>query len=107
MHATPDDIFANRLPVATQTATHAFWPPFERNTPALAAWFLQTGAGGVVGSGHGTEAVYFDLAFQDIAAGLQTFAKTKPWAQDAALHFLEGGFSQTSLPLASLQQKSH
>lgn len=58
--------------------------------------------GGVVGAGHGHDAVYIDVALQDLDRGLRVIAETiggRPFASEATIHFLEAGLPETGYPI--------
>lgn len=63
----------------------------------------QAGVGGFVAAGHGSEAVYIDLALTEIDRGLRIVndaLKDRAFFTDATVHFLEAGLSETKYSLS-------
>lgn len=62
------------------------------------------GDGGYMAGGHGREAVYVDIALDQIDSGLAGLAQSlrdRPRFADMTIHFLEAGLPQNGIPLSS------
>lgn len=68
------------------------------------------GVGGFVAGGHGTEAVYIDLAVTNVELAVARIGQAladKPYAQEATLHFMDSGLEFNVLPAVPTNPQFH
>lgn len=68
------------------------------------------GLGGFIAGGHGREAVYVDMALDQIDGGLGVLAgalNETPGFADMSVHFLEAGLAEAGFPLSSFQSATN